>query len=687
MSIPTPEEKLQWLKPAPITNDEKACVDKLPPGEFEIGFERTNNILAEALEVFTRSARSSMGPAGDAIVALFTASGDLANAACGTYLHAVIQPVFIKFIIANYSENPGIKDGDIWYTNDAIYGGIHNPDQVCVMPIFYKGELIGWAGAANHTAETGAIEPGGLPLTATSRFGEGMNLPPVKIGENFALKNDFLEVFTAFAVRAPEMVVIDLKARVSAADRARRRIVEVAEKKGGDYIKGLLRKMLIVAEEGARKRISSFLDGKYRCANFADAVGLKPGLIRNSNLTLIKKDDTITLDFSGTSPENPHTYNAHVQAVVGHISNFTFEYIFPDLPISSAAFAPIDFIFPDKCCLNPDTKAATSGSVMICTGVMSGLHNCYGKMMMSSKEHWRQVTASQGNAGNATILAGESQWKFSFADPPAYPFNTEGQGGRTEMDGMNACGFPWCMFGRANDVEELENEFPMIIPLSSHWIDSCGHGKYRGGVGTVQIWVVHHMPHIYLSALADNSKVQTPQPLFGGYAPCTVPGISVTGTDFFQKMSSGSPDLTWDFREFIEKQPIQGQWNFEYYSRPTKQFDKGDIMTISFGTGGAGYGDPLDRDPELVIKDLKDKIISDRSAENIYKIAYDKTKLRIDEEQTKILRENEKTARINRGKPYADFEKEWLNKKPPEEILEFFGSWPDGNVVSPITRI
>ena len=105
MSIPTAVQKLQWLKPEPATGEELTCVEKLQTGEFEVGFERTNNILDEAMEVFERSARTSMGIAGDSMVALFNASGDLANASCGTFLHAVIQPILIKYIINNYSNS------------------------------------------------------------------------------------------------------------------------------------------------------------------------------------------------------------------------------------------------------------------------------------------------------------------------------------------------------------------------------------------------------------------------------------------------------------------------------------------------------------------------------------------------------------------------------------------------------
>lgn len=686
MAIPTPEEKLSMIKIEPADDEEMRCVDSLALGDYEVGFERINNVLDEAMEVFMRSSRSSMGIAGDSMVAVFTSKGDMGNASSGTYLHAIIQPAIIKFILKNYSENPGIKDGDIWFTNDALYGGIHNPDCVILMPVFYEGELIAWTGAASHTTETGASEPGGMPINATSRFLEGGNFPPIKIGEDGRIREDFIELMSAFGMRAPQMVVIDLKARATAADRARKRIVEIADEKGVDHVKGLLRKMLIVAEEGARKKIRSWADGTYTSVNFADGVGLEVGLIRSCFMTVTKRGDRLTMDFSGTSPENPYSYNAHVQAVVGHMSNFIYEYVFHDLPVSSATFAPFDFIFPPGSCLNPDVRAATSCSVMICTGVMSAMHNVFGKMMFNTKEMWQQTSASQGNAGNAMVVAGLSQWNLPFADMLAYSLNSEGQGGRPTMDGVNAFGFPWCVFGRTPDVEEMELDLPLLIPLSNHWKDSCGHGKYRGGVGTVQIWVTHHVPQIFFMAISDNSKLQTPQPLFGGYAPCTVPGISIRGADIMDRMAKGDKELVMDLNDILVNQTIGGQWQNEFFARATTMFNQNDVITFGFATGGAGYGDPLDRDPEKVIQDLRDQIISDWSAENVYKIVYNKETLKIDTAATQTAKAEERQGRIQRGKTFDAFDEEWRQQKVDDSILKFYGTWPDAECIEPIFR-
>ena len=278
MAIPTLEQKLKWLKPTPATKHELECVSRIELGDYEIGFQRTNDILDEGMEVFVRSCRSAMGIAGDSLVGIMTADGDMVNGSCGTYLHAVIPPLIIKYILHSYRDNPGIRDGDLWFANDAVYGGIHNPDQMVAMPVFYGGELIAWTVALVHTTETGAVEPGGMPVSASARFQEGMNFPPMKIGENFRLNDDVVELFAAFGVRAPQMVAVDLKARCTTADRVRTRLIELCDKEGPDYLKGLFRKMLMMAEQGARERLKFWPDGKYRCVTFSDAVGLNQGL-------------------------------------------------------------------------------------------------------------------------------------------------------------------------------------------------------------------------------------------------------------------------------------------------------------------------------------------------------------------------------------------------------------------------
>jgi acetophenone carboxylase len=116
-------------------------------------------------------------------------------------------------------------------------------------------------------------------------------------------------------------------------------------------------------------------------------------------------------------------------------------------------------------------------------------------------------------------------------------------------------------------------------------------------------------------------------------------------------------------------------------------FQEGDIITFGFATGGAGYGDPLDRVPELVIEDIRNQLISDWSAEKVYKVVYDKDTLKLDRQKTERARQNERESRLKQGKPYDEFEKDWLGKKVDDSILKFYGCWPNGEVICPIMRM
>jgi len=685
MPIPSTAEKLAWLKPAPATAFEKECAAKVQAGDYEIGVQITNDILDEAMEVFVRSSRSYFGVSGDSMVAIFTAYGDLVNASCGTYLHAIIQPIVIKFIQKYYAENPGVREGDIWYTNDALYGGIHNPDQVALMPIFHKGRLLAWASAALHTTETGAIEPGGMPVSAKSRFDEGLNMPPIKIGENFELRNDFLEFYTVYGLRAPAMFISDLRARCTTADRVRVRLLELADKRGGEFVVGLLRKMSDTAEAGARQKVKALPDGKFRTVVFNDAIGWTPALVRACYLTLIKKGETLTFDFEGTSPENPSSYNVHPQAVVGHIANFMYEYVFHDLPICSSTFAPIDFVFPEGIILNPGRMAATSCCVYIGMQCRCATHNSFAKMTFSSAGLWRQVAASPGSQHTAQICAGHSQWNLAVSDVLSFSLNTQGQGGRASNDGMDAYGFAWCAFGRAPDSEQVESELPVTVTLSQHWKDSSGPGRHRGGSGGVQQWMIHKVPNLVSLCMGNGSKVPLGQPLFGGYASAPIPGISVRKADLLKQMEAGNSKLSMDSRDILENKTVHGDWTFELIARTPKLYEEGDLL-FGFSGGGPGYGDPLERDAAEVLEDLKKKIVSDWTARNIYHVAYDPGRNKLDAEKTKQQRETERKNRLARGKSFDEFQKEWSKQSPPQDILQFYGRWPDAKSLGPIFR-
>ncbi|MFH1646522.1 MAG: hydantoinase B/oxoprolinase family protein, partial [Chloroflexota bacterium] len=572
----------------------------------------------------------------------------------------------------------------IFYVSDPLYGGIHNCDQIVVMPVFNDGEIIAWTNAAVHQPETGACEPGGMPLSAKTRHDEGMLLSPIKIGENFRFREDLVEMCVNLMSRAPRMQAIDMRARLSAADRLRTRLVSLAQEKGNDFVKGLFRRTLIEAEEGTRRRIREWNDGSYRAVTFMDIVGEKHKLVRNF-LTLTKKDDKLTWDFTGTSPETDSPQHCMPHSLAANVAIHLMSYTFADLPVSAGIFAPMEWIVPEGCMFNPNFEAAQSNSAPSSHGAMTLGTIVMSKMMFDSPQR-DLVAAATGNTGVGIIIAGENQWGVPVADFLAFGLNTEGHGARSDLDGVDAYGFSHCPTGRAPDIEDIENEFQFFNLMAKLSKDSCGFGKYRGGVGTEAVIAVNYVPWALYNSHVKGSKVRNCIGLFGGYPPATLPGIEVIHNDLWEKMKRGDKDLPSTAMQLISERSIHGDYKIGSMFQKTHIMNNGDLWVV-FSGGGGGYGDVLERDPEMVVDDLRKEIISPRTAGNVYRVAFDPETYEVDHEKTEELRNREREDRKARGMTWEEFEKEWCPLHPPEEAMDYYGSWPDGRKEREIIRM
>jgi acetophenone carboxylase len=683
---PDPQKLLQWIKPNKPTDEELECLKLLQPGDYEIYTEKLNNFLLESKEVFLKLGVSSMLRSGDLVTGIYTPTGEMVAAWCGTYLHAVIGQLPIKYVAETWLQDPtvGCKDGDIFYCSDPLYGGIHNCDQIVVMPVFNDGELIAWTNAAVHQPETGACEPGGMPLTAKTRHDEGMLLSPIKIGENFRLREDLVEMCVNLMSRAPRMQAIDMRARLSAADRLRGRLVALAKEKGNNFVKGLFRRIIIEAEEGTRRRIKEWNDGTYRAVTFMDIVGEKHQLVRNY-LTLSKKGDQLTWDFTGTSPETDSPQHCMPHGLAANVAIHLMSYSFADLPVSAGIFGPMEWIVPQGCMFNPHFEAAQSNSAPSCHGAMTLGTICMSKLMYDSPQR-DLVSAAIGNTGVGVLISGVNQWGVQVADFLAFGLNTEGHGARSDMDGVDAFGFSHCPSGRAPDVEDIENEFQFLNLAAKLSRDSGGFGKYRGGAGTETIYAVNYVDYALYNSHVKGSKIRNCIGLFGGYPPPTLPGIEVKHTNIWEKMKRGDKDIPTGAMQLITERTVKGEYEISSIFKKVHVMENGDLWVV-FSGGGGGYGDVLEREPGAVMDDLRKEVISPWTAENIHHVAYDHETLEVDEEKTKQLRQKERDDRISRGVTWQEFEKEWSQLRPPEEILEYYGSWPDGKKTREIIRM
>jgi len=674
--MPIDKELLERYNPEPVTDKEAEAMKKISAIDYAIQSNRLQTICEEGKEILTRLGVSEPLQAGDCIVGIYTAQGDMACAVSGTYLHIAAGIIPIKYVIKHFMDDPtvGVRDGDIFFCNEAIYGGIHNPDMLQFLPVFYEGELVCWVMTASHEPDTGGIKPGGVIPSAKTRYDEGLKVPPMKIGENFTLRRDIMDFFKNM-VRDERPIAVDTAAKATVCYKVRERLLELMDQKGGEFFVGLLRMLVNATVEAARERISQLLDGTYRCVVFVDGVGNELSLVR-AYCTLHKKDDSIKIDFTGCSPPIPYSLNAFPHIVKVNVATILCQYLMCDMPISAGILEPIDVYVPDNCFLNPPLDTAISGSQFITPQAVRAIHQCFNKAMFGTP--FRKYVANPlGAAARVYFYGGMNQIGVEVAGVHASILNSNGGGARIDKDGIDSCGFWWSGAADSLDTEHEELQYPLVTLFRKLATDQSGPGKYRGGTGPTGAFIVHDTSQFYLCGGGPNTKFPVEIGLFGGYASGCSPVVDIIDSNIKELFQRRDKDIPFNFHDLTVKKPVKGRYNFHF-------LDEGDIIpengiSSMIAMGGAGYGDVLERDPHLIMSDIRKGVASHWAARNVYHVAYDEESLMVDDEKTKELREKERQERIKRGKKYEEFEKEWLKKRPPEESLKYYGSWPDGS--------
>lgn len=669
--------KSGW-KPEPATEGERELAAQIDIADYEVYSRKLELFCFEARDIMVQMGVSPMIQAGDIATGIYTARGDLASGFLGTHLHLVNGQLAIKYVIKHFLSDPsvGVKPGDMFYVNDGLYGGIHPPDQLTIMPIFHDGELMGWSSAASHETDTGAIEPGGMPPSAKTRYDEGMRMAPFKVGENYMLKNDLVEMMANF-VRDPRSSVLDLKADIAVCLTLEKRVKAVLEEKGNDFFVGLCRKMLDETADAARKRLAAMNDGTYRQPVFLDnAGGGIQGIIR-AMVAVVKQGDRVTIDFTGCSPRVVGgNFNAFPHAMVAMTACYLYQFLYWDLKPCIGVFEPFEFIFPEECFLNADPDDAISNTPGTVANVSTGVHMAFEKALFDTQ--WRDFIISPWGTTHADALAGMGENGFPFAAWDQGQPNGVGMGAQHDHDGTDAGGFIFCATGEFIDAELFESQYPFVtIFRNRYWKDAAGFGKYRGGRSISTAFLVYGTPFAVGIGLPGIAKMPVTKGLYGGYPSRPVATAYLKNNNFKEVIAQGR------FPKGVEDlvQMVKGDLTVVHPNHGAQMLGEGDIV-VGFVCGGPGYGDVMERDPELVIQDLREDAISDWTAQNIYHVVYDPETRVLNLAATEEKRRQARADRISQGSDWDGFMAEWSRKKPPEQALKWFGVWPEAITAS-----
>ncbi len=667
-------EVVQRLKPEPMTDLEKEIQSKIEDVDFEIFVHKMNMIALEGKETTMKLGASTGMRWGDVAFAIYTAQGDLAVVATGIWFHAVLGQIPVKYIIKHWLNEPtvGVKEGDSFFFNDPFYCGVHGADMGLCVPVFHKSRLACFIGAVVHTGENGSREPGGLPIGSKSKYDEGLLVPPMKIGENYALKEDILAMFSNMN-RDPRTMILDIKARLAASRIAQRRITDFIQQKGYEFFVGALRRILQVSSEAAHQRVNLLNDGVYRQPRFIDVAGDEEGLVK-IGITLIKKGDRIKLTFEDTSPMIPDKpINTYFQGIIGLAMVYFCGWFMHDLPANNGLLDVLDWEFPPNSIINAqgETPTAMAPGVQVCFA--HGMFLC-GARMTYHLDPLRAV-ASWYQGFGVPYFGGINQWGDPIADLTP-ELNATGCGARPDMDGVNCAGSFFATMSDCSDVETTELDRPFVYLFRNYFKNSYGHGKFRGGAGVGFSLMIHHMPFLALGSLGGGSRFPATMGTFGGYAVPTVFIQTVQGSNMKDILAASNPSIPVNLDQvYDEHNQEQGIKSFFNIAMPLTFLFGGDTFYAPTG-GGAGYGDALERDPHAILKDLHEGMVAPWAAHNIYKIVYDEDTLRLDEEQTQEARDAARAERKKNGKSYTEFEQEWMKLKPSPAALRFYGPYP-----------
>jgi len=673
--MPIDEEIINRVHPEEPTELERAWMDKIGVDEFSVYLTKLELICEEAKQNMIMTGLSPAIQGMDCAVGLYTAAGDLVAASVGTYLHICTGQVPIKYILKYYKNDPtvGIRDGDVFFCNDVLYGGFHNPDQLNIVPIFWDGQLIAWVVAAAHEPETGASELGGYVPYAKSRYEEGLKAPPIKVGEDFQISGDFFDFFCNML--RDKITPHDLKARTACCFKMRERLLELVQQKGVGFFVGLMRKSLEVVTEGAKERVASLNDGTYRHVIFFDLQGNEEAL-GCVHIALIKKGETLTVDLSGSSPPTMSFLNSKPHVVRGLLIGLLVQYLFADFPVSTGLLVPFRFQVPPGTIVNAPNDRAMGGSMRIAAPVVNGVMVCLAKLIFNS-DFQERVVAPPSMSGVGVVAGGGINQHGQIAIGAMGTMLLNGCGGPATPfhDGMDA-GLMWFSgFADCLDVEHAEVQVPVLHLFRNIMMDQAGPGKFRGGAAVCQGYAFHNAmsPHRLVFNTATSRMPHNPG-LFGGYAGGLNPFLEIRNTDWQPLFQSASDEIPSSYHELASSKQVKFKAT-QFVSEDF--FMNGDGVANGSGSSG-GYGDVLERDPELAMDDVRKQITSPWAARNVYHVSFDEETLEVHHSETEKLRSQERERRKKQGKFFDEFIKEWLAKKPSDEIIRSYGPWPEG---------
>jgi len=209
----------------------------------------------------------------------------------------------VKWILEHRSDNPGIRNGDMFLANDPWVGAAHQQDVMLICPVFYKDQLFCWVTNCLHQYDIGGITPSSFCMAAENAYEEGILIPPVKIVEAGHIRRDIEELYLR-ASRKPEAVALDFRAQLAGNTTAKERIETLLNRYGPDVVKAVMRKILNDGEQAFLEKMSRLPDGTWRDRTYVECSRPGDRKTHRVQLTLHKRGNSLIFENDGTAEQD-----------------------------------------------------------------------------------------------------------------------------------------------------------------------------------------------------------------------------------------------------------------------------------------------------------------------------------------------------------------------------------------------
>lgn len=655
----------------------------LNPFDYEVFYHRLFSILAESRDLIRQLAFSQISrEVGETAEGFYLPGGEVVLLSPGLLLHLNTVSRTIQYMIENrFRDDVGFNDGDQFICNDPMVAAMHRMDIALAAPFFYKGEHIGWVGNYSHTPEIGATEPGGHPMIATDCYHEGICLTPIKIVEGGKVRRELMEMLTR-VVRDPRPIELDTKAKIAANERTKKNLTRLVDEVGVDFFLRASRQLIDDAERQSREIVKRRLPGKYRGRVFTDyKLPDRPGL-RAVELELeICRDGTLVVRAPVVSPQAAGSYNCPLPCFEGNAFCLALGHLLYRTRWNTGVVRIFRTELPYGSMINCDETAAVHYGT-----VGTGLHSVTALTTILSRaayliDQHPDVMAPSGPV-NQLLYGGIDQFGRRSGRYVMDCVSTGG-GARLDKDGTDTGVHqinPWISCG---DVEATEAAGPILQLGRRHTPDSGGFGKFRGGCATNTVLTFHNTPRMTLGNMAQGRYITAIQGLYGGYPPPASRFIKIHDAQLADAAQRGEP-LAHEVRELF--QYGRGRLEDLYCGSKYLPIREGDLVGTTYW-GGAGLGDPLERDPDRIVRDLRNGATTLRAAREVYCLEVNPETLEVDREATRRNRERRNRERLARGRPAPEFLREVIRRRRerdlPAPVLEMFDEllqvpWAEG---------